>query len=231
MDHARAIAVWILACCLLAGCGGGSGDGSGTPPDTEGVTVTSVSPGSGSLDGGNRVSVRGTGFSTTIVSVTFGGRPASEVSTSGDTTIDLTVPPGRAPGPVDVVVTTSTDTGTLYDGYTYDTPPLVLAVVPPAGWPGVTVSIVGLHFARSGPGRTEVFFGAHASPLPQVVNDTLIFATVPPGVGGLVDVTVVGDNGTGVLESGFLSFQGAAAEQASSSKGGGDDLEDGPLAR
>jgi hypothetical protein len=85
-------------------------------------TVSSVTPGSGSLSGGQSVVIEGSGF-TGATGVSFGTNAAT-FSVVNDTTIDATVPATSNPGIVNVVVTTSSGASpqTLVDGYLYTNP-------------------------------------------------------------------------------------------------------------
>jgi hypothetical protein len=90
-------------------------NGSATPPPNP----TSVTPASGSANGGTPVTITGTGFSAGAT-VKFGGTSATNVNVAGSTSITATTP-AHAAGTVDVVVTNTTDnqTGTLSGGYVY----------------------------------------------------------------------------------------------------------------
>jgi len=66
--------------------------------------VTGQDPNSGSVAGGTRVTLTGTGF-TDASAVTYGGKDA-EFTVASDTSIALTTPAAALAGPVDVVVTT-----------------------------------------------------------------------------------------------------------------------------
>jgi hypothetical protein len=80
--------------------------------------VTSVSPGAGSIDGGDVVTITGQGF-VTGSSVFFGGSAASGVDVS-DTTSLTAVTPAHASGFVDVtVVGPDGGSGTLYRGFAF----------------------------------------------------------------------------------------------------------------
>jgi len=83
------------------------------------VTVTSVTPTSGSTLGGTSVTIGGTGFNAGAA-VTFGGTAATSVVVVNATQITATTP-AHAAGAVNVVVTnTDTSTGTLTNGFTYN---------------------------------------------------------------------------------------------------------------
>src|SRR5690606_31902400 len=68
---------------------------------------------------------------------------------------------------------------------------------PEAG--GTLVVISGSGFTDA----TQVLFGENAAPSMVVSNDTTIAATTPPGMAGVVNVTVVRPDGTATLEEGF----------------------------
>ncbi|WP_406263294.1 IPT/TIG domain-containing protein [Streptomyces sp. NBC_00191] len=94
---------------------GGTNNGlSYTYVDTP--TVTTLSPNSGSDDGGTAVTITGTNLSTTQ-SITFDGALAPFTAVTSTSVIAVT-PPGSA-GAVDVVVTTTGGSATEVGGFTY----------------------------------------------------------------------------------------------------------------
>jgi hypothetical protein len=80
-------------------------------------SITTVTPDSGPVDGGNLVVITGTAFSYTT-KVTFDGTPATSYRLASDTEIDVLVPAG-ALGSADVSVTTLGGTTTALDAYDY----------------------------------------------------------------------------------------------------------------
>ncbi|GAB0496230.1 hypothetical protein MMPV_007542 [Pyropia vietnamensis] len=68
--------------------------------------ITGISPASGGLLQGTRVTVSGVGFFTADAQVTFGGVTATGVVRDGSTKLTVEAPAGAAAGTVDVVVTT-----------------------------------------------------------------------------------------------------------------------------
>ena len=95
--------------------------------------VTSISPTSGSTNGGNTVTITGTGF-VNVKSVKFGANAWLGGSINGSgTTITASVPPGSA-GTVDVTVVNDAGTSPVNasDRYTYTTgsAPEITAVNP-----------------------------------------------------------------------------------------------------
>jgi hypothetical protein len=67
--------------------------------------VTSVSPSSGPLAGGTRVSVTGTGFAVGATTFKFGKRAASAVTCTSSTSCEMTAPAAEAAGTVNVTAT------------------------------------------------------------------------------------------------------------------------------
>jgi IPT/TIG domain/PASTA domain len=110
-------------------------------------SITGISPSSGPLAGGTKMTISGTSFAS-IKSVTFGGVPGVSPTATSETQITVTAPRGTAPGNVPVTVTTDAGSATSAAGFTYLAPisgssPPTPAPVPPlnpgAGPPACTV--------------------------------------------------------------------------------------------
>jgi hypothetical protein len=115
MEAAIRRAIPFVASCLLAvGCAEPAG------PSGISVTVTGITPASGSTSGGTPVTITGTNF-TAGATITIGGAAASQVSLSGPTTLTA-VTGSRGAGTVDVVVTINGSSATLPAGFTYVAP-------------------------------------------------------------------------------------------------------------
>lgn len=114
-----------------------AGTCQGLPP-----SVASLSPASGSTEGGTAVTVKGDLFQPGAT-VTFGGAAASAVVVSEATTLTCTTPPHPV-GSVDVAVSNPDGgSGTLRGGYTYASASCQLtcsATVPASGVAGTAVS-------------------------------------------------------------------------------------------
>ena len=170
-----------------------SGGGGSNPAPT----VSSVSPNSGSTAGGTAVTISGTNF-IAGATVSFGGSAAGNVNVANNTTVTA-VTPAHAEGTVNVVVTNAgSQSGTLANGFTYDTaptnPPPTVADVSPASGPvtgGTAVTIIGTNFVT---GATVSFGGAAASNV-NVTSSTSISATTPAHAAGNVNVTVTNSDG------------------------------------
>ncbi|HEX7152528.1 MAG TPA: carboxypeptidase regulatory-like domain-containing protein [Thermoanaerobaculia bacterium] len=100
----------------LAGCS--ASDSESVTVGNAPVTVSSVTPNTGSSLGGTNVTIAGSGFNAGAT-VTFGGTAATNVVVVNATQITARTP-AHAAGAVNVVVTnTNTTTGTLTNGFTY----------------------------------------------------------------------------------------------------------------
>jgi hypothetical protein len=95
------------------------GDDTSSPTVTflNGVEILSVTPNFGPEVGGTTVKVRVNNIKN-ILSIKFGGVPASSVQADSDTVLEVTAPLHVA-GTVDVCVTTTAETARLRNAYTY----------------------------------------------------------------------------------------------------------------
>lgn len=82
--------------------------------------IKSISPTSGTIDGGTSVFITGSNLNWAS-SVTFGGQPATSFVVDSASQITAVIP-AHAPGPVDVVVTTPAGSGTRTYAFTYIAP-------------------------------------------------------------------------------------------------------------
>jgi hypothetical protein len=154
--------------------------------------MTAITPNSGPAIGGTPVTITGSGFTGTT-GATFGGVAGTSFVVVDDTTITVVTPP-HAVGLVEVTVVDPVDGPSAPLGFTY-LPGTTITGVDPGSGPqtgGTSVTITGTCFT----GATGVLFGGTAAGSFQIVNDTTIVATTPPGT-GTVDVTVVGSPSCG----------------------------------
>ncbi|MFJ7490397.1 IPT/TIG domain-containing protein [Streptomyces sp. NPDC097727] len=152
--------------------------------------ISSVVPSQGSVEGGNTVTLTGTGF-TGATSVSFGTVAAAFIAVSA--TQATAVVPAAPVGTVNVAITTPGGTSAGIP-YTYVAAP-VLGSVTPAQGPlagGNSITLSGTGFT----GTTSVRFGANAATSFSVVSATQLTAVVPTGGPGPVAVTVTTPAGT-----------------------------------
>ncbi len=172
---------------------------------TPAPTVTSISPNSGTINGGTAVTITGTGF-LAGATVSVGGTPATGVTVVNSTSITATTP-AHAAGTANVVVTNSdTQSGTLTQGFTYTTvsnpAPTLTGISPASGTAagGTAVTISGTGFQA---GATVSLGGTPATGV-TVMNSMSITATSPAHAAGTVSVIVTNsDTQSGTLTQGF----------------------------
>ncbi|MCX4789096.1 MULTISPECIES: IPT/TIG domain-containing protein [unclassified Streptomyces] len=152
--------------------------------------ISSVAPNQGSVEGGNTVTLTGTGF-TGATSVRFGTVAAAFIAVSA--TQATAVAPAAPTGTVNVTITTPGGTSAGIP-YTYVAAP-VLGSVTPAQGPlagGNTITLSGTGFT----GTTSVRFGVNVATSFTFVSATQLSAVVPTGGAGPVAVTVTTPGGT-----------------------------------
>ncbi len=172
-------------------------------------TISSITPNSGTVNGGTSVTVTGANF-VTGATVKLGTTSATGVTVVNSTTITATTP-AHAAGAVNVVVTnTDAQSGTLTNGYTYSAAnpaPNVTAINPTSGTTagGTNVSITGTGFLAG----ATVKIGGTAATSVTVVGSTSITATTPAHAAGAASVVVTNsDAQSGTLANGYSFTSG-----------------------
>ena len=153
--------------------------------------ITSVTPATGPVTGGQSVTIQGTGFDA--ASVRFGAAAAA-ITQSSTTAITVATPPTIVAGAVPVVVT-NTDGGlAVSDGpYTYvgaATGAPVITAVQPATGPaigGTTLTILGTGFTD----QATVMVAGVAATQVQVLSSSALVATTSPAQPGPGTLSVV----------------------------------------
>jgi IPT/TIG domain len=169
--------------------------------------VTAVTPDNGPDAGGTAVTITGNGFVPGAV-VSFGGTsaPGATVNSSG-TSLEVAAPAGAA-GSIGITVSTTagTSAASTADLFAYGEPAVtgdIPGVGPPAG--GNDVIVVGKGFV---PGLSVSFGGVASSSVTVMPNGTSLFALVPPGTAGPVDITVKTPLGTSATNPDDSYFYG-----------------------
>jgi hypothetical protein len=155
--------------------------------------ITAVVPTSGVADGGDNVTVFGTGF-TGASQVLFGGEAGTNVNVVSDSQLTVTSPPSNASGAVDVTVTTpagtsATSAEALFTYVAATAAPVVTSVSPSSGLAGGgdAVTVNGTGFT----GASSVLFGSTEAADLTIISDSQLTVTSPaPNVSGAVDVVV-----------------------------------------
>ncbi len=223
-----------LAAVVVAGCGGGTPNiedpgvsdagvpiirfDAGPPPDpADGgvvdagavnsvVQITSVTAPNGALTGGNRVVLEGDQFDPSC-SITFGGVEATNCLFLTTQRMSCEVPPGPAPGPVDVGGTCALGLALLEAGYTWFSPVLINGVTPASGSTvgGTPLTVTGSDLNA---GMILLLGGRQVVNL-QVAADGLSATALsaPATDPGRVDVVAVDVFGRSVLSLAFTYVQ------------------------
>lgn len=159
--------------------------------------IDSITPASGSVNGGTAVTLTGAYFASDVT-IDFDGISATGVTFVDSATVTAVTPPGVT-GQVFVDLSIGGGTGYTSTTFTYLDPGI--ASINPSSGPesgGTAVTITGILFD---PVATVEFDGISASNV-VVVNSNTITATTPGGV-GTVDVTVTTDYSQATLSQGF----------------------------
>lgn len=170
--------------------------------------IDSISPTTGSTEGGTAVTIAGANF-TSGAQVTIGGRPASSVNVVNATTITAVTPLGlaneQATLPQDVVVTlTDGQKATRTAAFTYFVPPLAITTISPAtGGNGTSITIKGAGFTSAV--AVSVTIGGVAATA-TVVDPVTMRVTAPAHATGPVDVKVTVGSSTVTVSGGFTYF-------------------------
>ena len=168
--------------------------------------ITSVAPDNSPLQGGGRVTVRGTGLgmNNDVTAASLVGIQTQIVSQNA-TAVIVTVAPANAAGTGDVVLTTAArGSVTLAAAFTYNAGGVIGSVIP-NGAPstgGALITIVGSRLG-SGTDITAVrLVGSNATIVSQTANSVIVTAGAGSGLG---DVEVLStSNGLSRLQSGFI---------------------------
>ncbi|MEO6044759.1 MAG: IPT/TIG domain-containing protein, partial [Tepidiformaceae bacterium] len=176
----------------------GSSSTVGTANDylyTGAPTVTSLSVTTGPTSGSTFTVITGTGFTTSGMTVAFGGTLA--IFTYNSPTSITAVSPAHCAGLTDVIVTTlaGSSPNTTADDFTYTGTagciPTVTSVSPASGVIGSTVTLTGTGFI----GTTSVTVGGVTASF-SFVSDSSLTVVIPAGTpNGVVDIRVT--NATG----------------------------------
>jgi IPT/TIG domain len=127
-SHPTLASFALVSLLALSGCGDNP-----TQPGGFTLTISSVTPNTGSTTGGTAITVIGSNFVPGLT-VTLGGVAASNVTVTGATSLTATTA-SRAAGIADVVVSTSGRSATLQGAFTFvapvavtNTPPIIVSV-------------------------------------------------------------------------------------------------------
>ncbi|WP_254777222.1 IPT/TIG domain-containing protein, partial [Paenibacillus sp. yr247] len=174
-------------------------------PQTLYPEITSVTPNTGAITGGNQVYVNGKNFKTGMT-IFVGGKQASTTYVSA-TQFLITVPAGASVGIVDVAVADlNNNLVTLTGAYTYTAVqypiPTITSIVPNKGLVagGETIYVNGTNFVN---GISQVTIGGKPASV-TYMSRTSLMVIVPAGdAPGKVDVKVTNVTNEAVLTQGY----------------------------
>lgn len=165
--------------------------------------LSGVTPSAGAMAGNTTITLGGSGFFATGISVTVGGNPCTDINVLNTNTLTCRTPgaPGGLPGASDIVVTNvdgQSGTGTTY---TYQLAPVVSSVTPANGriTGGILITITGSNFLTN----ATVDLGGSSCNV-QSLTPTQITCVTGAHAAGVVNVRVINpDAQQGNLNSGF----------------------------
>jgi IPT/TIG domain len=174
------------------------------------LSVSSVSPSTGTTSGGTSVTISGTNFQSGAT-VTFGARNATNVNVVNATTITATTPLGPATQQLAVdatVMNPDNKSATLTGGFTYalPVPPTIIDISPAISTTvgGTTVTIKGTGFTTAL--TSTVTFGGVAVTNVTILDSITLIAVLPPHPAGAVDVVVHVGSASATKTNGFTYF-------------------------
>ena len=172
-----------------------------TPSHAATFTLTgTVTPSTGSTAGGTAIVIGVSGVNGGTTTVTIGGNACTSIRVYS-TQINCTTPAGTA-GQKDIVVTQSSGSVTLTNGFTYATPPTVSSVSPNSGngAGGTSITITGSNFVS---GATVTVGGSSCTSV-VFISSTSLTCTTPARSVGAADIVVTNPNSiSGTLSGGF----------------------------
>ena len=172
-----------------------------------GVKLDTIEPERGSILGGNNVLLQGEGLGGNNVVVAFGDVAVDDVVILSAEAVLVVAPRGVNPGQVDIVVANAQGFAQRNLAYVYNDPPTIASVDPESGsrLGGEVVTLTGTGFLDFDAGAADVTFDGEPVDAVEVVSDTEITVTTPPGMPfSAADILVTNRNGAGQLADGYI---------------------------
>ena len=169
------------------------------------VIIDLVTPPRGSIQGGERIRIRGNGFAPDS-QVIIGGENGMDTLITNQRIITFRTPP-NLPGPVDIIVRNSLGAATLTQGFEYiDGSAPMLAPDRGAVTGGTMVTV-----QRPGIGQedVEVRFGSFEATDIFIEGPDIITLRTPPGRSGWQDVAIIIDGHQTLLQDAFEYYNPA----------------------
>ena len=190
------------------------------------LSLNSVVPNRGSVNGGTRIRIVGGGFTDTT-RFEFGGTACGELAIESSNRATCVAPPGGLVGPVDVVATRSYQnvrtSVTIEEGFTYFTDVSITGISPDrvltSG--GVPITLYGTGFTETTEVRVD---GVRVGEVELISSSELTF-TAPPHDDGTVTVSV--RNVDGMADTELVYYESLAIDSIEPAIGlitGGEDI-------
>lgn len=170
------------------------------------LAITSVSPGTGDITGGQTVTLIGNGF-TDSVTVFFGTTPGTSVDANVAGTELTVVTPAKTAGISDITVSNGVSTANLLQSFRFIADPTITDFSPKNGplQGGTVVTITGTNFFGDSDELTVKFGTVSATAVTPAANGLSLTATVPAMTGNddTVKVTVTNKAGNVISTADF----------------------------
>jgi hypothetical protein len=159
-------------------------------------TINTISPTTGTADGGTVVTLTGNSF-TGAGTVLFDGIAGKNMVLSGDASLTIVTTPHPA-GTVNVVINSFIGTSnSIQFTYVAGGVPVITGINPVAGPPGTAVTVTGTGMTSV----SGVMFGSTPGTGLSINSDTSITVAAPQHSAGTVDIVVSGPAGSSALTS------------------------------
>ena len=178
---------------VISSSGGGALDAPGSitlSGSRVNPVVSSVSPTSAGLAGGDSIIIKGSGFAAGTTGVTIGGFAAPVIS-STTTQLEVELPSGDAAGAVDVVVGTPTGITTKANAFTYAATPGITNFSPStivSTSASTKVTVTGIGFGSKG--TIKVGSAAAVNYTSSANGTTISNVTIPTTKVGAVSIVI-----------------------------------------
>ncbi len=188
----------LVVFALLAGC-----SDELVPP-----RLASATPDHGPLLGGTTIVLGGVGFDrSTPVRVLIGGREAPLARATGDTTLEVVIPPGDRTGDAEVILLADRTTTSAAHLFHYSAPAVIDTVAPAEvlhDSTTTTVTVTGHGFLEEAAGKLDVLVDGQLATDVVVRSDSTLTFTAPPGTAFVQpDLQVLDLRGTAKKPRGF----------------------------
>lgn len=172
------------------------------------LAISSVSPGTGDITGGQTITINGSGFDDDVT-VYFGITPGTSVDSNLAGTQLTVVTPAKSAGISDIVISDGTSTASLLSGFRFVADPTITDFSPKSGplQGGTTVTITGTNFFGDSDELTVLFGTAAATEISPAPNGQSMTVQVPAKATGdtaAVEITVTNKAGSVLSSADFV---------------------------